>query len=113
MWFLVLDVLLLVPIVGLAISTDESVHLSYLTVSFIALRWTASNGLNIWFWYHGIDIPNALQCMEPRVFMYANLGAYGNVRTAFKFFATSSGVFSVLWILFGFVPGVYDRLFKR
>jgi hypothetical protein len=81
------------------VTTDDDVHLSILTVTCTALRWTASTGLNIWFWFRGLDIPNPLQCKEPRVYLFANLGAYGPVRTAFKVFSIFGAVYSFFLIL--------------
>jgi hypothetical protein len=113
MWFLVQDFGLLLPIVILAWTNDPKVNLSYLTVSAAWWRWVASNGLNIWFWYRGLDIPNPAQCKEPRVWLFANLSAYGNVRTFFKIASTMSGVISVVWIFGGFTPSIINRGFRR
>lgn len=113
MWFLLLDITLAIPILLTALSSEEEVNLSYWTVSFILLRWCVSNSLNIWFWFHGVDVPNPLQCQEPRAFLYANFGAYGNVRTAFKVFAAFGGVYTALWIFLGFIPSIYKREFIR
>jgi hypothetical protein len=59
-------------------------EISSWTKLMIAIRWMAFNGFYLWFWFHGLTVPNILQCMEPRVFLFANLGAYGNARTFFK-----------------------------
>jgi hypothetical protein len=111
MWFLVMDINLAFPIFMISLSAEkDEVYLSSLTVSFIGLRWVASNSLNIWFWFHGLNIQNPLQCMEPRVFLFANLGAYGNVRTAFKVFSVLLGVLSLV-ILGWIFADLYHRLF--
>jgi hypothetical protein len=44
----------------------------------------ASVCINIWFWFKGLDAEHPAQCMEPRVFFFANLSAYGDIRTFFK-----------------------------
>ena len=46
--------------------------------------WLASGVLNIWFWFKGLDIAHADQCMDPRVFFFANLDAKGGVRVLFR-----------------------------
>jgi hypothetical protein len=38
----------------------------------------------IWFWYKGLDQRHPAQCMEPRVFLFFNCSAMGDVRTVFK-----------------------------
>lgn len=47
----------------------------------------ASGVLNIWFWFKGLDEVNGDQCMEPRVFFFANLNAKGGVRVLFRILA--------------------------
>ena len=71
----------------------------------------ATLAFNTWFWFQGLDVPNSAQCMEPRVFFFANLSALGNTRTLFKvlscfFLILFSGIFIVLvaWIVFVLIP---------
>jgi hypothetical protein len=44
----------------------------------------ATASLNVWFWFKGLDWDDPKQCMTPRVFLFANFSANGNVRTFFK-----------------------------
>jgi hypothetical protein len=113
MSFLAIDVSLLFPIGLLAFSSDEKVHLSFLTVAFIMLRWLASIYIAIWFWFRGLYIANHLQCKEPRVFFFANFGAYGGIRTVFKVFAVISAAVFTLIILPYILYQLYDRLFVK
>ena len=46
--------------------------------------WAASGSLNVWFWFKGLDNVHPDQCMEPRVFFFANLNATGGVRVFFR-----------------------------
>jgi hypothetical protein len=63
------------------------------------LRWVCWNAFGLWFWYHGIEFVNPLQCMEPQVFFFTVLGAYGNVRTFFKVLFTLLGITSGFTVL--------------
>jgi hypothetical protein len=107
MWFFLQAIWLSATILLLAWNTDEDIHLSYLTVAFTLMRWSASNGPNLWFWFRGLDIPNPHQCMELRVFLFAN---YGD-GTAFKFFSISSALFSLVWVFYLFPKSITKRGF--
>src|SRR5271170_6830345 len=48
------------------------------------ILWVASGSLNVWFWFKGLDNVHPDQCMEPRVFFFANLNATGGVRVFFR-----------------------------
>jgi len=48
------------------------------------ILWVASGSLNVWFWFKGLDNVHPDQCMEPRVFFFANLNATGGVRVLFR-----------------------------
>jgi hypothetical protein len=50
------------------------------------LLWMGSGCLNIWFWFKGLDNEHVDQCMEPRVFFFANLNARGGVRVLYRIF---------------------------
>jgi hypothetical protein len=65
---------------------DPKIHTGARSIWAFVL-WTASGALNVWFWFHGVHLQNEAQCMEPRVFLFANLGALGGVRIFFAFFA--------------------------
>ena len=96
MWYAILECCPLFAIVAVlgAIRKTEYGDISFCT---IVMRIVAFTVFYLWFWFHGLTVPNTLQCnMEPRVFLLANLGAYGNVRTAFKVFS----------VLFGIIPAV-------
>jgi hypothetical protein len=102
-WFLLLDAQLLVPVLIMGERVDMEDRLSFWSLSFFLFRWIAWNALNLWFWFKGLDIHNEAQCMEPRAFLFANLGAYGNVRTAFKVFTAMAMVYSAyalyIWLM--------------
>lgn len=92
-WFGTIDFVLLYPLVVVSyfISTKPTedgeevkpIGLSWFTVLVFLLRFAGFTGLSIWFWFVGLDVPNAAQCMDPRVFLFANLDAKGGVRYAF------------------------------
>lgn len=50
---------------------------------FAHMVWLASGCLNLWFWFAGVYYQHADQCMEPRVFFFANLSAVGGIRFFF------------------------------
>lgn len=68
--------------------------------------WMASGALNVWFWVHGVHLENEGQCMEPRVFLFANFGALGGVRIVFAFFA-------VLFVSWFWGLYIYCFIFKN
>jgi hypothetical protein len=57
----------------LAEHVESREHLSFWALSLFVLRWAAWKAFNLWFWFHGLTVPNPDQCMEPRVFLFANL----------------------------------------
>src|SRR5271170_815207 len=57
--------------------------------AFAFTLWSATGGYNVWFWYKGLDQGNQAQCMNPRVFFFANLDAKGGVSVVFKLLTTS------------------------
>lgn len=64
------------------------------TLSFSLLSATA--GYNVWFWFKGLDEGDQSQCMDPRVFFFANLDAKGGVSVVFKILTISFLIFSIL-----------------
>lgn len=64
---------------------------------FIVL-YTGLGFLSLWFWFKGLDANDPMQCMEPRVFFFANFPAYGNIRTLFKVITA---------IFAGFMPSAF------
>lgn len=66
-------------------------------IIFTALILLASLTFNIWFWFKGIYAANSHQCIEPRVFFFANLPATGRVGTLFRIFTIAAPIV-YLWI---------------
>lgn len=58
--------------------------------------WSATGGYNVWLWFKGLDQENQAQCMNPRVFFFANLDAKGGVSVVFKILTISFFAFSVV-----------------
>ena len=80
--------------------------------------WSATGGYNVWFWFKGLDQGNQAQCMNPRVFFFANLDAKGGVSIVFKlltisFFAfitiTTIGILAIVISDNGWDPYENDR----
>jgi hypothetical protein len=71
-------------------------------MTLILLRFILWNVLNTWFWFKGIDKPNASQCMDPHVFLWANLDALGHVRKMFEA-GTIIVVFASLCLVVGWL----------
>jgi hypothetical protein len=88
---------------------DMEDRLSFWSLSFFMFRWIAWNVVILWFWFKGLGIHNEAQCMEPRVFFFANLGAYGNIRTAFKVF-TAMGIVGSVYYLCIWLKSLFRRL---
>jgi hypothetical protein len=82
--------------------------LSFWNKAFFHLRFCALAGFYLWFWFHGLYVPHPAQCMEPRVWVVVNGGAYGAVRICFKVLSVILGVFSVLGII-----GILHDFLKR
>jgi hypothetical protein len=57
---------------------------------------SATGGYNVWFWFKGLVQENQTQCMNPRVFFFANLDAKGGVSVVFKILTTSFFVFAMI-----------------
>jgi hypothetical protein len=93
------DILASLPIFIAAASKDSKVKPSIPTTAFVVLRTFGIIIFGLWFWYHGLDFPNPEQCMEPRVFLYANLAAHGGARIAYKVFVTFMAVFFTVSLL--------------
>ena len=100
-----LDILASFPILVAAASKSSKVKPSIATVAFVMLRATGIVIFGLWFWYHGLDIPNPDQCIEPRVFLYANLGAYGGARIAYKVIVTFFMIFFGMALFVGSIFG--------
>ena len=83
-YILALDACLLYPFLT---GVGEVVYISSWTYTFTIFRANASAGLGCWLWFHGLDVQNESQCMEPRAFFFANVGALGNWRTVFRTFS--------------------------
>jgi hypothetical protein len=64
--------------------TTTITAISFWTLAVFGLRWSAYVGFSTWLWFRGINADSREQCMEPGVFLFANLGAYGGIRTASK-----------------------------
>jgi hypothetical protein len=86
------------PVVRIFDKRDR-VELNFWTRHMITLRAAAFTAFYVWFWFHGLTIPNPLQCREPRVFFFANLGAYGNIRTVFKVIAIFGAIAALATII--------------
>jgi hypothetical protein len=85
LWIVVLDLPIIIPtIITAAVSSPSGIVLSFWTVSMTVLRFVGFNVYNTWFWFHGLDVQNKTQCQEPRVFFFANLSAFGGIRTYYK-----------------------------
>jgi hypothetical protein len=89
-------------------SKNSKVNPSTWTSVFVVLRAIGIVIVGIWFWYHGLDIPNPEQCMEPRAFLYANLAAYGGVRIAYKIIVTFFAIFFGMAL---FIGSIFARIF--
>ena len=102
-WFLLLDTAVIPSVLTNVERLDLKERLSFWTLGLMLFRVIAWNCLNTWFWFHGLYVQNPQQCIEPRVFFYTNLGAYGNVRKAFKaftiLFCIYSGWYLIRWIM--------------
>jgi hypothetical protein len=96
---LLLDIVIAFPIFLLAATKRSAVFLSIWTAAFIMLRYCGTLAYHLWFWYHGLDEPNDRQCIEPRVFAFANVGAYGNVRTWYKICMTALSVMALIFVI--------------
>jgi hypothetical protein len=75
--------------------------------------WISSISLNIWFWFKGLDIRNVAQCMEPRVFFFANLSALGGARILFRILCLLSGVLLMAIIVSGVLMPWRKRKARR
>jgi hypothetical protein len=108
---LLLDIIVAFPIFFLAAIIREDLELSIGTALLILLRYCGTIAYNLWFWYSGLEVDNDRQCMEPRIFAFANLGTDGNDRTWFKILMTTLAVGTVLGIFIWMVKDIWKRMF--
>jgi len=106
--FLFLDIGALNP-TSLLTQTTFLEGLSFWTFLVIEIRQVFAAGFFVWFWYTGINAP---QCREPRVFMFANCGAYGGVRVFFRILAIV-GLIYVPYAIWKTAKDVVDRLSRE
>jgi len=111
MWFSVFELSSGFAILAIILNSKSHVDVNFWTIWLIVMRWMALNAYYVWFWFYGIVVPNPAQCMEPRIFLYANLGAYGQTRTAFEVFAVF-GAIPTPFILLGFMSFLIERFIK-
>lgn len=112
MWFAIFEVCACLAILAIIGNSSSNVHVNFWTVGMILTRWMALNAYYLWFWFYGIAIPNVAQCMEPRVFLYANLGAYGSARTVFKVFTVIGAIptpFILLWLVSYLIQAIFRQ----
>jgi hypothetical protein len=79
---------------------------SIVWVAVLHFLYVVSSGLSVWFWYKGVDSSNSSQCMEPRVFFFANCSATGRVRVLFQVLAIVNCVIwfsGALWFTKAFI----------
>lgn len=74
--------------------------------------YVVSLSINIWFWYRGVDLEHPEQCIEPKVFLFANLSAYGNVRTFFKIATVGLLAIEIISYFWGFCSGFWKGLWE-
>jgi hypothetical protein len=99
-WIVVLDLPVTIPtIITAAVSSPSGIVLSFWTVSMTLLRFVAFIAYNTWFWFHGLDVQNKTPCQEPRVFFFADLSAFGGLRTYYKVNMVSNCLLGALIIL--------------
>ena len=65
------------------------------------LLWHSSGMLNVWFWFKGLDNVHVDQCMDPRVFFFANLDARGGVRVLFRILTLASVIALITLFIIG------------
>jgi hypothetical protein len=100
LWIVVLDLPVTIPtIITAAVSSPSGIVLSFWTVSMTLLRFVAFIAYNTWFWFHGLDVQNKTPCQEPRVFFFADLSAFGGLRTYYKVNMVSNCLLGALIIL--------------
>jgi hypothetical protein len=81
--------------------------------ALLLVLWIASVSLNIWFWFRGLDVQNDRQCMEPRVFFFANLEARGGIRVLFRILCLLPGAFLLAIIVSGVLKSRRKRKVLR
>jgi hypothetical protein len=113
LWLIVIDLPLQLPIL-ISVAADGKLRksVSFESVSVTMFRWIAFNSFSIWFWYHGLDVYNYAECQGPRVFLFANLSATGRIQTYYKYFTTTSGVWSFIFLCI-WVVLFYRRRFRK
>src|SRR5205085_9357963 len=95
-----LDLWLIFPIIVAGI--ESGIKVSFWSTALAGLRWMGILVVKLWFWFKGIYIPNEAQCIEPRVFFYANLGAYGGIRIWIRLFLVLCTILSSGGLVIGF-----------
>ena len=110
---LVIDLPLMLPIsLTIAVKGKLGKLVSFESVSLTLLRWIAFNSFSAWFWYHGVEEYNVSSCQQPRVFLFANLPATGHVRTFYKYFTTTTAVWSFVFLCLWMIL-VLIRVFRK
>jgi len=59
-------------------TTAMRTRISFWTVVVFAARFVAFSVFSTWLWVTEINKPNPGQCIEPRVFLFSNIGAYSD-----------------------------------
>jgi hypothetical protein len=80
LWIVVLDFPVILPITASAEKATPTIW----TVNALSLLWLAFVGLNVWFWFRGLQSDHESQCPDPRTFFFANLSAQGKILTFTK-----------------------------
>jgi hypothetical protein len=80
-------------------------NLPYSLVILCAAVFMGTSCFAVWFWYKGLDAEHPHQCMDPRVFLFFNCSAVGNIRTVFKVLALALLVLGIVsgWSIHTFV----------
>jgi hypothetical protein len=60
--------------------------------ALLHILYVATSGLNVWFWFKAVGMISPAQCMEPRVFFFANFSAVGKIRVFFRIASVASCV---------------------
>jgi len=79
-WYPVLGYVALIPFLFRLLPKSLPTPQVVLSAAVVAV----TSCFAIWFWYKGLDQIHPAQCMEPRVFLFYNCSARGNIRTLFK-----------------------------
>ena len=112
MRFMLVDIALIAPILLMARNQDGGDKFSFWTICWPSIPWVALYAFNIWFWFRGVEMKHLAQCMEPRVF-FGNFGAYGNIRTFFKYRSSYSESVLLSVALYSFIYLFIDCIVSR